>query len=107
MVVQQPMFNQQRYFEMLNKIQTLELELASYQHDREAYENRIDFEQKRVEDLSNRLQQLRLENSTLAKERITWEERITTETTLVTGKQVTGFNVFQILNIFFSKRVII
>jgi len=84
MVVQQPLFNQTRYFEMLNKIQTLELELASYKHDREAYENRIDFEQKRVEDLSNRLQQLRLENSNLAKERISWEERITTETTLVT-----------------------
>jgi len=83
MVVQQPMFNQQRYFEMLNKIQTLELELDSYKHDREAYENRIEFEQKRVDDLSNRLQALRLENSTLAKERITWEERITTETTLV------------------------
>jgi chromosome segregation ATPase len=84
MVVREPLFNQTRYFEMLNKIQTLELELASYKHDREAYENRIDFEQKRVEDLSNRLQQLRLENSTLSKERITWEERITTETTLVT-----------------------
>ncbi|KAJ6644030.1 Peripheral-type benzodiazepine receptor-associated protein 1 [Pseudolycoriella hygida] len=83
MVVREPMFNQQRYFEMLNKIQTLELELASYKHDREAYENRIDFEQKRVEDLSNRLQALRLENSNLAKERISWEERITTETTLV------------------------
>ncbi|XP_037043717.1 uncharacterized protein LOC119079748 isoform X1 [Bradysia coprophila] len=84
MVVREPMFNQQRYFEMLNRIQTLELELDSYKHDREAYENRIDFEQKRVEDLSNRLQALRLENSTLAKERIAWEERITTETSLVT-----------------------
>lgn len=104
MVIREPMFNQQRYFEMLNKIQTLELELASYKHDREAYENRIDFEQKRVEDLSNRLQALRLENSTLAKERIAWEERITTETTLVTEME-TKLQGVLVDNAFLLKKV--
>jgi hypothetical protein len=75
----QPLFNKQIYFEMMNKIQTLELELATHKHEREAYENRIDFEQKRVEDLSSKLKALRLENSTLTKERTVYEERITTE----------------------------
>ncbi|KAJ6647135.1 Peripheral-type benzodiazepine receptor-associated protein 1 [Pseudolycoriella hygida] len=80
-VVREQSFNQQRYFEMLNRIQTLELELQTQKHERIELENRVQFEQGRVEDLSNKLKALRVHNLTLVKERTIFEERITTEST--------------------------
>ncbi|KAG5679322.1 hypothetical protein PVAND_008895 [Polypedilum vanderplanki] len=68
--------NQQKFFELQNKIQTLELELANYKNERKNYEQRISFEQKRVQDLSKQIQSMKIENSVFTSERSTYEERI-------------------------------
>lgn len=72
-------YSQQKFLEMQNRIQNLELELSNYKNDRRNYEQRISFEQKRVADLNMKVQALRSENSVYLRERTAFEEKVSSE----------------------------
>lgn len=72
-------FDNQKFLEMQNKIQSLELELENYKNDRRNYDQRIAFEQKRVQDLTSKVNSIKIENSAYLRERSTLEERISVE----------------------------
>ncbi|CAG9800939.1 unnamed protein product [Chironomus riparius] len=76
-------FNQQKFLELQNRIQSLELELSNYKNDRKNYEARIAYEQKRVQEMSEKVQGLRFEKSTIIQERSSFEERLSFESTKI------------------------
>lgn len=82
------MFSQQKFLEMQNRIQTLELELANFKNDRTSYEQRISFEQRRVADLNTKIQSMKSENSIYIRERTTFEERLGSENSKISSLEI-------------------
>lgn len=81
-------YNQQKFLELQNKIQSLELELSNYKNDRKNYEARIAYEQKRVQEMGEKVQGLRFEKSSIIQERSTFEERLSFESSKINDLEI-------------------
>ncbi|CRK90878.1 CLUMA_CG004568, isoform A [Clunio marinus] len=72
-------FEQNNYFNLVNKVRSLEMEKLSYQKDKQSYEQRIEFEQRKVSELSNQLKKLKIENARFSRDRESFDEKSTEE----------------------------